>query len=92
MEDKTMIFVISVIDWGLELNKAFLGRAYFKPGEIVQAHVMILGSHVWIERNKPLGLWRVAFGESPELTELVTFDQAKKQIEEYFLCLVQVIP
>lgn len=84
-----MIFVLSVTDWG-ELQNLAYGKPYYKPREIVQAHLLILGSHVWVERNKTLGLYRVAFGVNPVFAELVTFDQAKSIIEKYFLGLVTV--
>lgn len=88
-----MFVILSVIDWGVLQNEKCRGR-YFEPGDVVQAHLLVKGSHVWLERHKihrGLILYRVAFGENPKIGELITLEQLQAEVKSYFLGLVEVI-
>lgn len=86
-----MIFVLSVVDWGLHVNRLH-HRDYYPVGAVMQTHLLVLGSHVWIERNRLYGetLYRVAFGACPKIGELITFSQLQDIVRSYFLGLVEV--
>lgn len=77
-------FTVTVKDFG-EIQNRVLGRRYYKPGEIMQAHVQIGDRHVWIEHNRyhtdtP---YRVAFGVVPGYVPLVSLAEARTMLERF---------
>ena len=85
------MFLFSLIDYG-EFQNAKYRRSLYKSGQIMQAHFLLLGEHVWIERDISCGeFWRVAFGPKPNCPNLMTFDELREKITEHFFTLSEVI-